>query len=88
MENPEDQVNIEEGATVMFSVTVVGLKLSFNWVFQNGSQLPTDTKHSGQNTSMLTIFSVSHEDSASYQCQVSNAAGSVMSQPARLSVCT
>ena len=87
VENPEDQTGIEEGASVMFSITVVGLKLTFNWMFQNGSQLPTDVKYSGQNTSMLTIFFVSYDDSALYVCEVSNPAGSVISQPARLSVC-
>ena len=87
VENPEDQIGIEEGATVMFSVTVVGLKITFNWMFQNGSQLPADVKYSGQNTSMLTIVFVSHDDSALYLCEVSNPAGSVTSQPARLSVC-
>lgn len=87
VENPEDQIGIEEGASVMFSVTVVGLKLTFNWMFQNGSQIPTDVKYSGQNTSMLTILFVSHGDSALYLCEVSNSAGSVISQPARLSIC-
>lgn len=87
IENPEDQIGIEEGATVVFSITVVGMKLTFNWMFQNGSQLPTDLKYSGQNTSMLTIFFVSYDDSALYLCEVSNPAGSVVSQPARLSVC-
>ena len=89
VDNPEDQTDIEEGATVMFSITVLGLRITFNWMFQNGSLIPdTDTKYSGQNTSMLTIFSVTHDDSASYRCQVSNRAGSVTSQPARLLVCT
>jgi hypothetical protein len=87
VENPEDQIGIEEGATAMFSTTVVGMKLTFNWMFQNGSQLPSDLKYSGQNTSILTIFFVSHDDSALYLCEISNPAGSVVSQPARLSVC-
>ena len=87
VENPEDQIGIEEGTTIMFSIIVVGMKLTFNWMFQNGSQLPTDLKYSGQNTSMFTIFFVSYDDSALYLCEVYNPAGSVVSQPARLSVC-
>ena len=85
--SPEDQLNVEDGATVMFSVTVTGMKLTYIWMFQNGSQLPDDTKFMGQNTSVLTIFSVSQQDSHLYQCLVSNAAGIAISQPARLSVC-
>ena len=88
VENPVNHIGVEEGATVMFSITVVGMKLTYNWMFQNGSQLPTDVvKYSGQNTSMLTILFVSHDDSALYLCEVSNPAGSILSQPARLSVC-
>lgn len=87
LENPEDQLEVEEGTTVMFSVMASGLKLSYNWMFQNGSQLPIDGKYAGQNTSFLTIFSISRQESDSYQCQVSNPAGSVTSQPAHLSVC-
>lgn len=86
MENPGDQLGIEEGSTVMFSVIVVGIRLSFDWMFQNSSQLATDENYAGQNTSILTVYSASQHVSASYQCQVSNAAGVVISHPARLSV--
>ena len=86
VENPEDQLDIEEGATVLFTVIVQGSRLTYNWVFENGSQLSTDDKYSGQNSSMLTIYSVSQEDAALYRCQVSNAAGTVVSGLARLSL--
>ena len=71
----------------MFSVVVSGMRLSFDWLFLNGSQLPMDDNYAGQNTSLLIIYSTSQHTSASFQCQVSNAAGVVISQPARLSVC-
>lgn len=86
MEHPEDQLDTEEGSTVMFSVTVQGLRLSFYWMFGNGSQLTMDDKYSGQNTSILTIYSVSHHDSAQYRCQISNAAGTVTSDSAHLTI--
>ena len=86
LEHPKDQLGIEEGSAVMFSIIVVGIRLSFDWIFQNGSQLATDENHAGQNTSILTIYSASQHVSASYQCQVSNAAGVVISHPARLSI--
>lgn len=86
IENAEDQVDIEEGSTVTFSIIVTGLRLTFNWMFHNGSQLSMDVKYVGQNTSVLTIYSITQQDSASYQCQVSNAAGTVISLPARLSI--
>ena len=87
LENPKDQLGIQEGSAVMFSIIVVGIQLSFDWTFQNGTQLATDENYAGQNTSILTIYSASQHVSASYQCQVSNAAGAVISHPARLSVC-
>ena len=70
----------------MFVITVQGLRLTFNWMFENGSQLSTDDKYSGQNTSIFMINSVSQQDVALYRCQISNAAGTVLSASARLSL--
>ncbi len=71
-------VSCEETNPVSFSIIAVDAS-EFQWR-KNGSPIP------GATEATCTIPSASKEDAGSYDCMVSNANGSVLSSPARLSV--
>ena len=76
---PED-ITAPEGATVSFSVTASGTALSYQWS-RNGSFIP------GATSSTCTISLVTLADNgAEFTCEVSNVAGSIISNPATLTV--
>jgi len=77
---PQSQT-VLPGATVTFSVTAVGLSLSYQWIETN-SLLPSQTN------STLILTSVTTNDAGLYQVIVSNSFGAVTSSPAFLYVVT
>ncbi len=83
---------ILEGTTATFSVaTASNTLLSYQWQFNNGSG-PTNLTDgggiTGSATSSLTIDNVTPGDGGAYSVMVSNAAGSVTSSNASLTIIT
>ena len=71
---------VNAGANAMFSVSATGTApLDYQWIV-NGTNVP------GANASVLTISNTTPAVAGTYLVRVSNAAGSVVSQPASLSL--
>lgn len=83
---PESQTDIPEGQDVTFSVTATGESLTYQWQKDGNNILDTPDTYSGINTATLTVHSVDLSDSGQYSVSISNAAGSVKSNLATLSV--
>ncbi|MBI4326678.1 MAG: immunoglobulin domain-containing protein, partial [Chloroflexi bacterium] len=81
---PED-LAVVENLTAKFRVTATGLGLSYQWR-KNGQDLVDGGRISGATTPVLTIQAVLAADQATYSVVVSNAAGSVTSSGARLTL--
>ena len=78
--------NVEEGATVSFHVTAAGpAPLSYQWHF-NGTNLQNAAGVAGATTDSLVLSNVHPAQVGNYSVVVSNAAGSVVSTPASLTV--
>ena len=83
---PLDATDIKLGSNVTFTVLAVGLDLSYEWEFGDGSVLPDNPDYIGVDTPTFTIRSVTREDIGSYRCAVSNTAGTVYSAIANMSL--
>jgi len=82
---PQSQTNYV-GATVTFSVSTTSLyPTGYQWQ-RNETNLTDGGNISGATNSTLTLTGISHPDAASYSVIVSNAAGSVSSSNATLTV--
>jgi hypothetical protein len=78
-QQPQAQI-ASVGGSATFSVTATGAgPLSYQWLF-NGAAV------SGATSSTLTLNNVQSANAGNYSVQVSNAAGSVVSSPAALSI--
>ena len=77
-------LNVIPGNDAVFNVNASGLRLNYTWM-QNGSALPSDDRFVAINET-LTIRGVNVSDVGNYSCLVSNAAGNVTSNPARLTL--
>jgi hypothetical protein len=66
------------GTSTSFSVTASGINLTYQWK-KNGVSLVNGGNISGATTATLNITNVSASDVAFYTCEVTNAAGSVLS---------
>ncbi|MBX3745076.1 MAG: immunoglobulin domain-containing protein [Verrucomicrobiae bacterium] len=83
--HPLDQ-EVLAGATVQIEASALGpAPLNYRWQF-NGVDLVDDGKISGSGTSTLQIQGVDLGDAGAYRVVVSNAHGSITSNPALLSV--
>ena len=69
------------GQPAAFTVTATGDNLTYQWR-KGGSNIAT-----GANSATYTIAAVAESDEGGYQCVVSNAANSVTSTAASLTVC-
>ena len=84
---PTDVVDAVQGTDVDFSVTVTGLTSTFQWM--RGGMDITDAvgEVSGATTATLTITSITNpDDEGDYTVVVTNAAGTVTSDVASLTV--
>ena len=81
---PVDMLNVIPGNNAVFTVTASGLRLTYTWM-QNGSPLLSDSRFVTVN-GMLTIQNVNVSDVGNYSCLVSNAAGNITSNTARLTL--
>ena len=78
-ESPNNLSALEGGTAQLAVVATGGGTLKYRW-FKDGALV------SGANEAVLNIGPVRTESAGSYQAEVSNAAGAVLSEPARLSV--
>jgi outer membrane protein assembly factor BamB len=82
---PQSRTNIA-GTTAAFSVTATGTApLSYQWL-KNGVNLASGGSVSGATSASLTLANVQPMDAANYQVVVANAAGSVTSAVATLTI--
>ena len=83
---PQD-VTAALGATAVFSVTASGEGLSYQWQFRK-SDTDSWSNCSGDSasTASLSVEAKSYRDGYQYRCKVTNAAGSVYSEAAVLTV--
>ena len=83
--HPQDMLNVIPGTNATFTVTATGLRLNYTWKLGNRTTLPSDDRLV-PNDKMLTVQNVRPSDIGSYCCEVSNAAGSVTSNSASLTL--
>ena len=75
------------GTSAIFTVTATGASsLSYQWVKDGTNALGDGANISGSGTARLTLSNVLGADAANYTAVISNAAGSVTSEPALLAV--
>lgn len=79
-DQPMSQLMIVPGQPATFMVIATGDNLMYQWQ-RNGEDIP------GATSSTYTIDPVMESDEGEYRCIVSNAAGSVTSDVALLTVC-
>ena len=84
---PRNQTDVFPGSNISFTVAVIGMNLSFSWEFDNGDPLPLDSRFIGGDTNVLTILDVEEMDEGVYRCNVSNLAGTAVSDDVQLIVC-
>ena len=82
-----ESVEVALGKTASFSVVATGENLSYKWQYKKpGSS--TWKNWSGKTTATVTVKASNANNGYQYRCIVSNAAGSVTSEAARLSLAT
>ena len=77
---PDPQLFIVPGLSVHFTVIAMGDNLMYQWQ-------KDESNISGANSNTYTIVAVAESDEGEYRCVVSNAADSVPSTAACLTVC-
>lgn len=83
---PPGNQNVAVGLPASFSVEAFGTTpLGYQWQF-NGLSLKGDDRVTGTETNTLRISAVTPQDAGTYRVMVSNAYGSVTSQPGTLTV--
>ena len=82
---PADQLNVNPGSSVLFTVTALGA-LKYYWQLEDNS-LPPRTAVNGTTTHTLTLSNVQESSEGNYSCVISNDGGSVNSDPAQLTIC-
>lgn len=82
--NQPQSVALLPNSTAIFEVTVSGAVTGYQWR-KNNSNLSDDGRIEGAQSPVLTLAGVQSDDQGSYDCVVSNACGSITSDPAQLS---
>lgn len=85
-QHPENQLNIDPGSNVSFSVTGVR-SISYQWHYNSSGITHNQSKYEGTRHSTLTVFNVDHRDEGLYSCVVGSRILSVLSNTAQLSLC-
>ena len=80
-DHPDPQLLIKPEQSATFTVTATGSNLMYQWQ-KDGVDIAT-----GANSATYTIDMVAESDEGEYRCVVSNAANSVTSTAASLTVC-
>ena len=77
---------VASGVSASFSVTATGTApLAYKWL-KNGGAITNGTKYSGATSNLLTVATVTTNDAANYTVVITNAAGSVTSAIAPLTI--
>ena len=80
------------GTTVTFTVGASGANLSYQWQYYNSSSGTwsnlTNSAYTGLTSATMGVQATAGRDGLKYRCKVTNAAGSVYSDPATLTVVT
>ncbi len=85
--NQPQNATVSAGQTAAFSVIATGSNLIYQWFGPDGQALTdSDGEIEGSRTSTVQIFNVEPDNAGEYSVQVSNAAGSVTSEEAVLSI--
>ena len=84
--HPESIFNISDKSMITLSLDAEGLRLSFSWQRTDGRPLTGTPRIEGASTSLLRIRDVEEGDAGGYVCEVSNAAGTVRSREATITV--
>ena len=80
-DQPDPQLLVVPGQRATFTVTATGHNLMYQWQ-KGGSNITM-----GANSATYKIAAVAEGDEGEYQCVVSNAANSITSTAANLTVC-
>ena len=83
--DPQNVFSVIPGHNVTFSVTAVGVRLTYTWQLGDGSPLPSDNRFITINETLI-ILDVMLTDSNSYRCVVTNAVGNVTSNSANFTL--
>ena len=74
------------GTKATFTVTATGTGLTYKWQYSTNGSTWYDTSLTGYNTKTLTVTASTTVNGRYYRCIVTNAAGSVTSNSAKLTV--
>ena len=83
--DPQNVFSVIPGRNVTFSVTAVGVRLTYTWQLGDGSPLPSDSRFITNNQTLI-ILDVMLTDPISYRCVVTNAVGNVTSNSANFTL--
>ena len=83
--DPQNVFSVIPGHNVTFSVTAVGVRLTYTWQLGDGSPLPSDNRFITNNETLI-ILDVMLTDPNSYRCVVTNAVGNVTSNSANFTL--
>ena len=83
--DPQNVFSVIPGHNVTFSVTAVGVRLTYTWQLGDGSTLPSDSRFITNNQTLI-ILDVMLTDPNSYRCVVTNAVGNVTSNSANFTL--
>ena len=88
-QQPADQVNVNPGSTVTFTVaaTTDAGSLTYQWQLNGADLTSPPAGVSGATTNNLTIANVQESNEGMYRCVVTNDAGNTDSNAAQLTVC-
>ena len=82
-----ESVTANADETVQFTVEATGAELTYQWQFKApGTSTWYDSGMEGADTDTLSVPATAARDGQQYRCVVTNAAGSVTSEPATLTV--
>ncbi len=85
--HPTNMLNVNAGTDVSFSVTAMGGELVYQWMKDGVDIVNTQFKYTGTDSNSLTVLSVNDpDDEGAYSVTVGNAAVTVTSNNATLSI--
>ena len=75
------------GTTAVFAVEATGENLTYQWQYSsNGGEIWTNSSATGAKTASISVGAMAYRNGQMYRCIVTNEIGSVISDPATLTV--
>ena len=87
MTQPQN-ATVDEGSSAAFTVVASGTRLTYQWEVSADGTAWADATDEGSTTNTLTVTATANNDGYQYRCIVTNPAGSVTSNAAKLSMIT